>query len=147
MGFRFQAFDFYLAHPFDSRFRLRGWGEKLEKKFGVSVLNPFYDSDEQVDIIAIDAGRQERYTVPDDIIVDGDLYCIQSTKATIANVTGELSYGTIMEMVYTKLYGHECYTIVTNGHEKHPWITRHSTRVFITYEEFEEWLKTSEYVK
>jgi nucleoside 2-deoxyribosyltransferase len=139
--------DFYLAHPFDSRFRLKVWAEGVAKKYHVSIMNPFYDSGERVDIIEIDAGRQERYDRDDAKIVEGDLICIKDTKATIANVTGELSYGTIMEIAYSYLFGHPVYIIVTNGHEKHPWLTYHATKVFTSYEDFDKWLSTSEYVK
>ena len=137
-------YDLYLAHPFDSRFRLKVWADRISKEYNVSILNPFYDTDNRTDILAVDAGRQERYERDDAKIVEGDLVCIKNTKATLANVTGELSYGTIMEIAYSFIFGHPVYIIVTNGHEKHPWITYHATKLFTSNEEFEEWLKTSE---
>ena len=62
----------------------------------------------------------------------------------IANVTGDISYGTIQEIVYAYLYNKPVYLIVTNGHEQHPWLTYHSTQVFTSREQFEEFLEHRE---
>ena len=58
----------------------------------------------------------------------------------VAIVNGDLSYGTIQEMVYATLSDVPVYAIVTNGHEKHPWLVYHSTQIFTSREEFEEFL-------
>lgn len=139
-------YDFYLAHPFDSRHRLKEWGESVEKNFGVSILNPFYDA-ERDDILRVDAGEQERYQSDPAQLVERDLHFIQCCSAVIANITGELSYGTIQEIVYAYLYCRPVYIIVTNGHEEHPWLQYHATKVFTSYREFELWLQDSEYTQ
>ena len=132
--------DYYMAHPFDSRDDVRPWELHLEKKFGITILNPFYDT-ERTDIQKIDEGRQERYQVPAERIVIPDLHCIQRCRATIASVTGDLSYGTIMEIVYAHIYHKPVFIIVTNGHEQHPWLTFHATKIFTSREQFEVFLE------
>lgn len=147
MNERPYKYDFYLAHPFDSRHRLKEWGEWAAKEFGITILNPFYDA-ERDDILRVDAGRQERYQQSSDVaLVERDLHFIQCCSAVIANVTGELSYGTIQEIVYAHLFHRPVYIICTNGHEKHPWLTYHATEIFTSYEAFQTWLVDSEYLQ
>ena len=131
----------YLAHPFDSREEIREWELGFEKRTNINLLNPFYDC-ERTDIISIDAGRQERYQVDPTEIVINDISQISNkgTDGLVAIIDGSLSYGTIQEMVYgNKIYNKPVYSIITNKHEKHPWLNFHSTKVFTSMKEFEDY--------
>lgn len=131
---------FYLAHPFDTRKWVRKWELKLEKEFGVVLVNPFYDL-VRSDIEQIDAGRNERYEKLDPIeLVNRDLSAIHSADGLVGIIDGSLSYGTIMEIVYAWSYHLPVYSIITNGHHGHPWLMYHSTRVFRSLMEFEGYL-------
>jgi len=107
---------YYIAHPSDSRQRIRKWELKIEKKLGITLLNPFYDTGKQ-DAKDIDAGRLARYQIDPKKIVEGDVDWIKRSKGLIAFITGDLSYGTIQEMVYGKLNNKPVYSVITNGHD------------------------------
>ena len=136
-----EAEDFYyLAHPFDSRKKVREWELGIEKKLGINILNPFYDTGRQ-DAKDIDKGRLARYTIDPKLIVEGDLKWIKKSKGLIAFVTGDLSYGTIQEIAYGHNFGKPVYSVITNGHEKHPWLQYHSTKVFTKMGDLEKFLE------
>ena len=130
---------YYICHPFDSRKRIRKWELGIEKKLGINLLNPFYDTGRQ-DAKDIDAGRLARYEIDPKKIVEGDLDWIKRSKGLIAFITGEISYGTIQEMVYGKINKKPVYSVITNGHDKHPWLQYHSTKVFTKLENLEQFL-------
>jgi nucleoside 2-deoxyribosyltransferase len=133
---------FYLAHPFDARERVRAWELELEESGVVELVNPFYDAPDRSDVEEIDAGRAERYEklIPSDL-VGRDLRQIEGADGTVAIIDGSVSYGTIMEIVYTEVvYKKPVYIICTNGHHQHPWLRFHSTAIFTTPREFEQWL-------
>jgi nucleoside 2-deoxyribosyltransferase len=135
---------YYLAHPFDARHWVRKWEIAVEDKHSITLVNPFYDAPEREDVANLDAGRAERYEqlVPSEI-VRKDTYQIQQADGTVAIVDGSLSYGTIMEMVYTSMIYHKpVYLICTNGHHQHPWLQHHSAHVFTSFEEFDAWLES-----
>ena len=43
-------------------------------------------------------------------------------------------------MVYTKQAGKEVFSVITNGHEKHPWLKYHSDKIFRCLGDFEKWI-------
>tara|TARA_Y100000310_G_C20684155_1_gene817907 strand:+ start:1919 stop:2794 length:876 start_codon:yes stop_codon:yes gene_type:complete len=118
---------FYLAHPFDARYRVRGWELEFEKKTGFDLLNPFYEGSDNVGIENVNTGRQERYEKIDaDKLIERDIDHIKDCDGVIAIIDGSLSYGTIQEMVYAKINEKPVITVVLNGHENHPWLRHHS---------------------
>ena len=131
----------YLAHPFDTRHWVRCWELEFETGTGVELVNPFYDLT-RADIDPIDAGRVERYEhlIASDI-VGRDVDCIEACDFVVAFVTGDLSYGTIMEIVYAFINGIPVYIICTNGHEDHPWLVYHGKNVFTSIEKFENYMR------
>lgn len=140
---KMRKLEFYLAHPFNERHNIRTWELGFEKRTHINLINPFYDISRE-DVERIDAGRAERYTelIPKELVERDIGYIIRSTTTgTIAFVTGALSYGTIMEMVYTKLNNKLLYSIVTNGHDNHPWLRYHSTKIFTNKLDFEKYIK------
>ena len=130
----------YLAHPFDERFNIREWELEFEKRTGINLINPFYDVG-RADVEMIDAGRAERYEklIPEKL-VERDLNNITKADGTVAFVTGALSYGTIMEMFFTRMSNKPLYSIISNGHENHPWLKYCSTKIFTNKEDFEKWI-------
>jgi len=135
----------YLAHPFDNRKELREWELGFEKRTGINLVNPFYDT-ERKDVEIIDLGIVGRYEklIPKEI-VERDLDIIKNCNGVVGFITGSISYGTIMEITYNylllSLHGtHPNYLIITNGHENHPWLKHHATKIFTSKEDFETWI-------
>ena len=126
----------YLAHPFDTRYEVREWELGFEEATGIELINPFYDI-ERTDVVEIDESRAGRYEKLDpEELVRRDLDAIDKGEFVVAFVTGALSYGTIMEIVYAKLFGLPVYIICTNGHEKHPWLVYHAEKIFTSKQDF-----------
>ena len=126
--------ELYLANPFISRKKTREWELEFEKVTDVKLINPFYDV-ERTDILDIDAGRKDRYSVDPDTIVNHDVGLIKKSDGVMAIVDGSTSIGTPMEMVYAYIDSKKVYLIVTNGEEDHPWLKYHACRIFTSYEE------------
>ena len=127
---------------FDSRFKVRKWELEFEKRTGIELINPFYDR-KRLDVLNIDAGKVKRYDVDASTIVDNDTGIIAEPDVTgiVAIIDGSLSYGTIQEMVYSKIINNKpVYSLITNGHDKHPWLMFHSTEVFTKLDQLESYL-------
>jgi nucleoside 2-deoxyribosyltransferase len=134
---------FYLAHPFDSRYKVREWEEKFEKDTGIEFLNPFYEGNDNIGIESPDTGRAERYEKIDaDKLIRMDVEHIKSCDGVVAIIDGSISYGTIQEMVYAKLHGKPVITVVSNGHQDHPWIRHHSKIIVKSLEEVGDAIKS-----
>lgn len=132
----------YLAHPFDSRHKIREWELGFEKRTGIILRNPFYDQPDREDVERIDAGRDERYEklVASDIVRKDLRYMLQC-DSLLGIIDGAISYGTIMEIVYAhRCFAMPVYLIVTNGHHDHPWLKQHSDHIFTSFEEAEDCL-------
>ncbi|MBN2458682.1 hypothetical protein JXB28_00200 [Candidatus Woesearchaeota archaeon] len=132
--------DYYLAHPFLSREKIREWELGFEQRAGIKLVNPFYDIIRD-DVALIDSGKEKRGEREPAIIVERDLYAISKVrKGVIAVIDGSSSQGTIMEIVYAKkLFQKEVLSIITNGDHDRPWLRYHSDRIFTSFEGFERW--------
>ena len=132
----------YLAHPFDSRKKVREWELKMEAKYAIDLINPFYDGD-RTDVDKLDKGLVLNRTDEENVsLVEGDLKQIKKSQGIVAIVDGARSYGTIMEIVYGGiLFGKPVFIIVTNGHINHPWLQVHGTKLFASFKDFERALK------
>jgi len=140
---------FYLAHPFDARKWVRKWELEIEAAGNVELLNPFYDQPNRTDVERIDAGRAQRYEelIASDL-VRKDLAYMLLADGLVGLVTGDLSYGTIMEIVYANIFDLPVYLAVTNGEEKHPWLRQHSDVIFTSSDAMKHFLthyKAEEY--
>jgi len=140
---------YYLAHPFNSRHKMREWELEIEKKFNIDIINPFFDverNDKDVienkaNTLTSQSTRKDRYGLDDyevNELVERDLDLIQSCNGIIAIVDGSLSYGTIQEMVYAHLNKLNVYSVISNGHVGHPWLRYHSHKVFESLEDLEK---------
>jgi nucleoside 2-deoxyribosyltransferase len=134
---------YYLAHPFDARHEIREWELATEVKYDIELVNPFYDV-HRADVSAIDEGRHERYERLDPAnIVKRDLDAIDDADGVIAFVDGSVSYGTPMEIMYSHcVHPDSTFIVCTNGHHDHPWLRYHSTRIFTSKQELEQYLET-----
>jgi nucleoside 2-deoxyribosyltransferase len=141
-----KSISYYLAHPFDSRKEMKKWGEEFERKTGIKIINPFY-SEIRSDIVIADneydsisrEEREEMVVTKYKEIVEKDLEKIKKSDGIIAFVNGMRSIGTFMEIVYaSQIYHKPVYTIALKDN-KHPWIKYHSTRIFTTLKDFEDW--------
>jgi nucleoside 2-deoxyribosyltransferase len=135
--------SFYLAHPFNSREKIREWELHLSGTFPVNFTNPFYSKQAIEEFQEGDVSSNEYYERlkhPSEI-VENDINLINNSDGIIAIVDGSLSYGTIMEIVYAYKSGKPVYLIITNGHHKHLWFTYHATKIFTSFKEFEEFMK------
>ena len=130
---------FYLAHPFDARFKVREWELEFEKKTGFVLLNPFFEGSDNVGVENVNTGRQERYEKIDaDELIKRDIEHIKDCDGVVAVIDGSLSYGTIQEMVYAKINGKPVIAVVLNGHENHPWLRHHSNIIVNGFDKVEQ---------
>jgi len=131
--------DLYLSHPFDSRKYIRKWELEFEKKTGINLINPFYDNLSKEEEERINEGRTARYRRNDEReLIHRDITNILLSKGIISIVDGNLSYGTIQEMVYAYLNHKLVFSVINNGHHNHPWLRYHSDKIFKSLQELEE---------
>jgi nucleoside 2-deoxyribosyltransferase len=134
----------YLSHPFDSRKKIRKWELEIKKKIPyLEIVNPFFTIKTEQLWRSYDKSNETYYKRLDyKSLIPDDLKLIEESDILLAIVDGKKSYGTIMEIVYAKLYKKNVMIICTNKSEKHPWLSYHADKIFTTFEEAEQWLKT-----
>lgn len=130
----------YLAHPVLTRENVRAWELKFERHTGIDLINPFIDVERELDedLHASEAGNYGSVDAVD--IVNKDLNAIVKCDFLVAFVTGVRSYGTIMEICYAYSMQKPVFIICENGHEKHPWLVFHSTKIFTNTADFETYI-------
>lgn len=130
----------YLAHPVLARDMVREWELEFEKATGIELINPFYEVERELDedLHASEAG--DYTSVNPTKLVELDIKALQHCDFTVAFVTGQRSYGTIMEIVYACWASKPVYIICTNGHQTHPWLIYHATEVFTSTEAFTDYM-------
>ena len=135
---------FYLAHPLVLRHEIREKELAFEKRTGIELINPFYDT-ERDDVKAIDAGTMQRFSEKLDFkaIVENDLAAIDRAGGIVAIVRkGAISMGTPMEMWYTLSEGKQVFVICDDELKGHPWVIYVTTMsggfVASSFEEFEQ---------
>lgn len=136
---------FYLAHPALSKDYVREWELFIEQKFGINLINPFFEGqpfEKAVLEKLYTTGKVPKLNYDQaSTIVENDIQFIKDCDGTVAIIDGSISYGTIMEIIYSRLNNKPVYIICTNGYETHAWLHYHSTKIFISFKEFEEWLE------
>ena len=136
----------YLAHPFNSRKEIRNWQLDLSPKLkNIEFINPFYYSESVEQYQEGDENNKEYYDKLSNSfsteLVENDIKLIQEADAFVAVVDGQLSYGTIQEIVYAYINKKPVYIICTNEQEGHPWLKYHATKMFKNYNDFEKFIK------
>lgn len=128
--------QYYLAHPFYSRKRIRNWELEIENKKSIDLINPFYDV-ERKDVQDIDQGVENPYVKPYKEIVEDDLELIESSIGVVAIVDKGAAVGIYQELVYAHNWEKDIHSIVLNGKEGHPWLKYHSNEIYNSLEDFE----------
>ena len=130
----------YLAHPVLAREEVRKWQLGFEERTGKKLVNPFFEVERELDE-DLPASERGDYDVDPVRLVSLDLDAVRKCDYTVAWVTGQRSYGTIMEIVYASLCSKPVYIICTNGHENHPWLRYHADHMFTSPEQFEDYIR------
>ncbi len=136
----------YLAHPLTMELEIREWELKVEAKYDIELLNPFYDNGTREDIDKIHAGLLEPRTVTKvydgKTIMERDLRAIEKTAGTLAIIEkGKESFGTSMELFYCSRILQKPTYVITTTMAGHPWIIALATKIFTNYEDFEDYIK------
>ena len=154
--------NYYLAHPFDTRNKMREWELLVEKKYKVNIINPFYDVPRK-DVTDFDKKKKVRFNFTKKhakYIVETDLKKIKNSSGIIAIIASKsfaattlwqklighvfkdmvFMIGTIMEIAYAKTYKKPIYIVCDPTIQHHPWIQVHATKVFSTLSELCEYL-------
>lgn len=145
----------YLAHHLTKRKEIREWELDFEKKYGIQLINPFYDTENRKDIKMIDQMRdgsqkqlnylKTRSDADCNWVVELDLSLIRKSDGILAFV--EKSIGTSMEIIMAyRVFKIPVY-VITHEHAHHAWIRSNSTEIFKDKEEFEKWVEYAVYRK
>ena len=132
---------FYLAHPFLSQDKIKKWQHSVELKTGILFINPFTHPEsweEQKSFQKTSPKNRNSYKFAVKKLVETDLRFISKSDGVVAVVDGNLSYGTIQEMVYAKVFKKHLFVIITNGEENHPWFRYHADKIFTSFKDLEK---------
>lgn len=141
---------FYMAHNFYTRRTIRKWELMIEKKYNLNLDNPFYDTTrndvEQLDKLKDRSLEQKKWfsenNTPEhvELIVEEDLKMIRKSDGLVAEVN-DTRIGTPMEIIMAyRIFKIPVY-IITRKYNNHPWIKKHSTKIFRNRKEFEEFIQ------
>jgi len=132
----------YIAHPFDSRYKIKQWQESLNIE-NVEFINPFYNQKSVEIFNDVDKTSNDYYKKVKNWkkIVETDIAFIKESDGIVAIIDVSLSYGTIMEIAYAKFYNKKIYLIITNNQEEHIWFKYHADVIFINFNDFTEYIK------
>jgi nucleoside 2-deoxyribosyltransferase len=126
----------YIAHPVLSRDMVAEWEKDFERVTKIQLINPFTDVEKELEKHLVNSEAGDYTSVDPTHLINVDLQAICQASFVVAFVTGQRSYGTIMEIVYATIMNKPVYIICTNGHETHPWLVYHAEKIFTTPEEF-----------
>lgn len=127
----------YLAHPVLTRENVAIWEHNFELRTGIDLVNPFQGVGCETDHdLQVSEDGDYSHASSDEIVMRC-LNSIRSCDFMVAFVTGVRSYGTIMEICYACSMGKPVFIICENGHENHPWLVYHSTKIFTNTKDFQ----------
>jgi len=137
--------QYYLAHQLKYRHGIRSIELELEKKYGINLINPFYDT-ERNDIKRIDSGEIVNLdlTVKDKKdIVAFDLDTIKNCDGVICFIIDHDVIGSFMEIFYAwRELNIPVYIVCPNDKIRlHPWVVTCSFKLFKYLEELEDYIK------
>lgn len=113
---------FYLAHPTVARNEIRDWEIEVEKKYNITLLNPFFDNYIN-DSTELKGGKNYIDDSDYKSIVEGDLKAIDRCDGVLAIMT-ENSVGTAMELFYNSVHLSKPTYIIMEDSKlmHHPWL-------------------------
>lgn len=149
----------YLAHNFNDRFKIRKIERKLEKKYNIELVNPFYDikRDDVRKIDKIGKTRKELYGKMQlwnekmcESLVKRDLKAIRHSDGLFTIIFFP-SIGTPMEIISCAYFYRMPVYIITKSHFAHPWLRYmayiSNGKIFKNLKEFKKWLVKEGYEK
>jgi hypothetical protein len=136
--------QYYLAHHFTMRHKIREIQKDLEYYFSLTLINPFYDLN-RTDIEILDKGLWVNRTIPEcNELVIRDLSCIDDCDGLICMEFDEGSIGSFMEIMYAWLHDKPIYIISSIEHiRNHSWIRAICFKIFSSVDEFKDYLKVN----
>lgn len=131
----------YLAHPVLARKSVFKWELNFEERTGIDLVNPFQGAGCETDHdLQVSEDGDYSHATSDDI-VSRCLSSILECDFLVAFVTGQRSYGTIMEICYALGMGKPVFIICENGHENHPWLVFHAAKIFTNTRDFRKYIQ------
>ncbi len=137
----------YLAHPTHSRKKVRELELKIEEKFGIELVNPFYDINAK-EVSFVDKGEWNPFDIRVPVsVVDTDINGIDECNGVLAIIDNNIAMGLFMEIFYAKEHYKPVIAICTNQKlQTHPWLRYCADKIFCSYNEFEEyWFNQKSY--
>ncbi len=135
----------YLAHQLSNRQQIRKIELRLEKKYKINLLNPFYDTGRQ-DVKDLDTGKiKSRYdfTLQEcKNIVENDLMWIRCSDGVLCILRDGNAIGSFMEMFYASMILEKPVYLVCplSIVRKHLWIRALCFKIFHSVKELEDFL-------
>ena len=135
----------YLGHPWGLKEIVYQWEQKIENELNLNLINPFYDLHPEI-TAKVERGELGRYGANYINIVEEDVGAIKKTMGGIYIIEDHLKLqqpqiGTFMEIVYAFHNRKLAYVLALNGHQDHFWLKYHATRLFVSWNELENFLK------
>ncbi len=130
----------YLAHPVLAREKVAIFERNFELRTGIDLINPFTEVERETEENLL-VSEHGDYPDNGDRIVDMDLKAILTCDFVVAFITSQRSYGTIMEICYAYSMGKPVFIICENGHEKHPWLVYHASKIFTNTRDFRKYIQ------
>ena len=142
-----ETLTYYLAHNFYTRRKIRKWEVKMEGKYNIILDNPFYDNPQRVEDMKIldsfkDGSKKQKeylFTRDSHDIVFDDLDKIRKSDGIIAIDVSRV--GTPMEIFFASRILNLPVYVIARKNKNHPWIIMHSTKIFSSRKELEEFIK------
>ena len=137
--------QYYLAHQLKNRHKIREIQKKLEFYSGITLINPFYDS-EREEVKSMDDNKTNRYSIPMERcieIVDNDLTMIKSCDGIICILLDNEALGSYMEIFFASyVLNIPVYLITPDKNlRNHVWIKVMCYKIFSSVKEFERYIK------
>ena len=139
--------QYYLAHQIKFRHEIRAIQKDLEYYYGITLINPFYDT-ERKDIERIDDGtlKNTEMTVQEkENIVLFDLDTMNNCDGVVCIIIDHDVIGSFMEIFYA---WHDLdipvYVICPDDMIRlHPWVVTCAFKLFKSIDEFKDYLKVN----
>ena len=146
--------NYYLAHPLSKRLEVRKFQLRIEGKYNIKFINPFYNNEhERKEIEKLDSMKYKKdrneYKQSWDLntchnIVNIDLEFIRKSDGLVAYMPTP-TIGTVQEVIMAAFIYRIPVYIITKDYMYHPWlkseVARSNGRMFKNITEFKKYLK------
>jgi len=146
--------ELYLAHSLVKRKRIRAWQIKLEGKYNIKFVNPFYNNQyERIEIEKLDKMRtkkekrnfQQAWTIETcKQIVNIDLTLVRKSDGVVSYFQ-QPTIGTSQEIIMAAYVYQIPVYIIAGENQYHPWLRTMATisngKIFNTMTQFEKFVE------